>query len=88
MPQEQPQKRQKDKKNCVPKNNSKTKAEKLQNIFLFSDIFSKCKGDLLEVKDGNLKTHPALLENLVFLVEVCFPLPEILNFPSLYAGLI
>uniref|UniRef100_A0A8C3WYX8 N-alpha-acetyltransferase 25, NatB auxiliary subunit n=1 Tax=Catagonus wagneri TaxID=51154 RepID=A0A8C3WYX8_9CETA len=33
------------------------------------DIFSKCKGDLLEVKDGNLKTHPTRLENLVFLVE-------------------
>ncbi|XP_026980397.1 N-alpha-acetyltransferase 25, NatB auxiliary subunit isoform X2 [Sagmatias obliquidens] len=33
------------------------------------DVFSKCKGDLLEVKDGNLKTHPTLLENLVFLVE-------------------
>uniref|UniRef100_A0A452QZE0 N-alpha-acetyltransferase 25, NatB auxiliary subunit n=1 Tax=Ursus americanus TaxID=9643 RepID=A0A452QZE0_URSAM len=33
------------------------------------DVFSRCKGDLLEVKDGNLKTRPALLENLVFFVE-------------------
>ncbi|KAB1255852.1 N-alpha-acetyltransferase 25; NatB auxiliary subunit [Camelus dromedarius] len=33
------------------------------------DVFSKCKGDLLEVKGGNLKTHPTLLENLVFFVE-------------------
>nr|XP_012324827.1 N-alpha-acetyltransferase 25, NatB auxiliary subunit [Aotus nancymaae] len=33
------------------------------------DVFSKCKGDLLEVKDGNLKTHPTLLENLAFFVE-------------------
>lgn len=38
--------------------------------------------DLLEVKDGNLKTHPTLLENLVFLVEVCFcSLCEKLSFP-------
>uniref|UniRef100_A0A8D2H6M8 N-alpha-acetyltransferase 25, NatB auxiliary subunit n=1 Tax=Urocitellus parryii TaxID=9999 RepID=A0A8D2H6M8_UROPR len=33
------------------------------------DVFSRCKGDLLEVKDGNLKTHPTRLENLVFFVE-------------------
>lgn len=33
------------------------------------DVFTKCKGDLLEVKDGTLKTNPALLENLVFFVE-------------------
>ncbi|XP_012518872.1 PREDICTED: N-alpha-acetyltransferase 25, NatB auxiliary subunit [Propithecus coquereli] len=33
------------------------------------DVFSNCKGDLLEVEDGNLKTHPTLLENLVFFVE-------------------
>ncbi|KAM4827335.1 N-alpha-acetyltransferase 25, NatB auxiliary subunit isoform 3-T3 [Thomomys bottae] len=33
------------------------------------DVFSKCKGNLLEVKNGKLKTHPTLLENLVFFVE-------------------
>ncbi|KAG3278999.1 N-alpha-acetyltransferase 25, NatB auxiliary subunit isoform X4 [Ictidomys tridecemlineatus] len=33
------------------------------------DVFSRCKGDLLEVKNGNLKTHPTRLENLVFFVE-------------------
>lgn len=35
-----------------------------------------CKGELLEVKDGNVKTQPAVLENLVFFVEVCLHPPE------------
>ncbi|PNI64614.1 NAA25 isoform 7, partial [Pan troglodytes] len=48
--------------------------ERIENSFKslldqLKDVFSKCKGDLLEVKDGNLKTHPTLLENLVFFVE-------------------
>uniref|UniRef100_A0A8C3SW56 N-alpha-acetyltransferase 25, NatB auxiliary subunit n=1 Tax=Chelydra serpentina TaxID=8475 RepID=A0A8C3SW56_CHESE len=38
-------------------------------VFLFSDLFNKCKGDLMEVRDGILKTHPNILENLVFFVE-------------------
>ncbi|KAI1901151.1 hypothetical protein AGOR_G00057240 [Albula goreensis] len=33
------------------------------------EIFNKCKGDLLEVKDNQCKTQPSLLENLVFFVE-------------------
>lgn len=40
-----------------------------------TDILSKCKGDLLETKDGKLKTQPLLLENLIFFTEVsrlCF----------------
>lgn len=48
-------------------------------FFFFSDLFNKCKGDLIEVRDGTLKTHPNLLENLVFFVEVFFPL-ETRNF--------
>ncbi|XP_031193568.1 N-alpha-acetyltransferase 25, NatB auxiliary subunit isoform X1 [Mastomys coucha] len=36
---------------------------------LLKGVFSTCKGDLLEVKDGNVKTQPAVLENLVFFVE-------------------
>lgn len=36
-----------------------------------SGVFSTCKGELLEVTDGNMKTQPAVLENLVFFVEVC-----------------
>lgn len=32
-------------------------------------MFNKCKGDLIEVRDGTLKTQPNLLENLVFFVE-------------------
>lgn len=39
-----------------------------------TDLFNKCKGDLIEVRDGTLKTHPSLLENLVFFVEVFFAL--------------
>lgn len=50
----------------------KQNLNKTIKYFSVSDVFSKCKGDLLEVKDGNLKTHPTLLENLVFFVEVCF----------------
>uniref|UniRef100_A0A7M4FA43 N-alpha-acetyltransferase 25, NatB auxiliary subunit n=1 Tax=Crocodylus porosus TaxID=8502 RepID=A0A7M4FA43_CROPO len=34
-----------------------------------TDLFNKCKGDLIEVRDGILKTHPNVLENLVFFVE-------------------
>lgn len=48
------------------------KKNKTIKYFSVSDVFSKCKGDLLEVKDGNLKTHPTLLENLVFFIEVRF----------------
>uniref|UniRef100_A0A6I8NJH5 N-alpha-acetyltransferase 25, NatB auxiliary subunit n=1 Tax=Ornithorhynchus anatinus TaxID=9258 RepID=A0A6I8NJH5_ORNAN len=33
------------------------------------EVFNKCKGDLMEVKDGSLKTYPNTLENLVFFVE-------------------
>lgn len=36
---------------------------------LLKGVFSTCKGDLLEVTDGNVKTQPAVLENLVFFVE-------------------
>uniref|UniRef100_A0A5F9D4G5 N-alpha-acetyltransferase 25, NatB auxiliary subunit n=1 Tax=Oryctolagus cuniculus TaxID=9986 RepID=A0A5F9D4G5_RABIT len=48
--------------------------ERIQNglkslLEQLKDVFSKCKGDLLEVKGGSLKTHPTLLENLVFFVE-------------------
>uniref|UniRef100_A0A674ALQ0 N-alpha-acetyltransferase 25, NatB auxiliary subunit n=1 Tax=Salmo trutta TaxID=8032 RepID=A0A674ALQ0_SALTR len=36
------------------------------------DMLSRCKGDVLEMKDGRLTTRPALLETLVFFVEtVC-----------------
>ncbi|KAH0625639.1 hypothetical protein JD844_015229 [Phrynosoma platyrhinos] len=34
-----------------------------------TDQFNKCKGDLLEVREGSFKTHPNILENLVFFVE-------------------
>ncbi|XP_074868577.1 N-alpha-acetyltransferase 25, NatB auxiliary subunit isoform X1 [Carettochelys insculpta] len=34
-----------------------------------TDLSCKCKGDLMEVRDGILKTHPNILENLVFFVE-------------------
>uniref|UniRef100_A0AAR2L786 N-alpha-acetyltransferase 25, NatB auxiliary subunit n=1 Tax=Pygocentrus nattereri TaxID=42514 RepID=A0AAR2L786_PYGNA len=33
------------------------------------DTLNKCKGDLLEVKDGRCKAQPSLLENLVYFVE-------------------
>ncbi|KAL6472506.1 hypothetical protein MHYP_G00186940 [Metynnis hypsauchen] len=33
------------------------------------DMLNKCKGDLLEVKDGRCKAQPSLLENLVYFVE-------------------
>ncbi|XP_027269297.1 N-alpha-acetyltransferase 25, NatB auxiliary subunit isoform X2 [Cricetulus griseus] len=36
---------------------------------LLKGVFSTCKGELLEVTDGNVKTQPAILENLVFFVE-------------------
>uniref|UniRef100_A0A670ITR6 N-alpha-acetyltransferase 25, NatB auxiliary subunit n=1 Tax=Podarcis muralis TaxID=64176 RepID=A0A670ITR6_PODMU len=35
-----------------------------------TDQFNKCKGDLLEVREGRFRTHPNILENLVFFVEV------------------
>uniref|UniRef100_A0A8C1M0N4 N-alpha-acetyltransferase 25, NatB auxiliary subunit n=1 Tax=Cyprinus carpio TaxID=7962 RepID=A0A8C1M0N4_CYPCA len=39
------------------------------------DMLEKCKGDLLEVKDGQSKPQPFLLENLVYFVEsVCIVL--------------
>ncbi|KAF4108499.1 hypothetical protein G5714_011258 [Onychostoma macrolepis] len=39
------------------------------------DMLEKCKGDLLEVKDGQSKTQHFLLENLVYFVEtVCIVL--------------
>ncbi|XP_053135416.1 N-alpha-acetyltransferase 25, NatB auxiliary subunit isoform X2 [Hemicordylus capensis] len=34
-----------------------------------TDLFSKCKGNLIEVKEGSFQTHPHILENLVFFVE-------------------
>lgn len=39
-------------------------------LFLSTEILNKCKGDLLEMKEGKLKTRPSLLENLIFFVEV------------------
>ncbi|KAJ8287131.1 hypothetical protein GJAV_G00048000 [Gymnothorax javanicus] len=42
---------------------------------LLQEMFSKCKGDLLEVNGSHCKTRPSLLENLVFFVEtVCIVL--------------
>ncbi|XP_028830383.1 N-alpha-acetyltransferase 25, NatB auxiliary subunit isoform X1 [Denticeps clupeoides] len=38
-------------------------------IVQLQEILSKCKGDLLEVKDGQCKAQPSLLERLVFFVE-------------------
>ncbi|XP_076020070.1 N-alpha-acetyltransferase 25, NatB auxiliary subunit isoform X2 [Genypterus blacodes] len=36
------------------------------------EMLNKCKGDVMEMKDGRLKMSPSLLENLVFFVEtVC-----------------
>lgn len=52
------------------------KENKGRKPFPPSGVFSTCKGELLEVKDGNVKTQPAVLENLVFFVEVCLRLPE------------
>ncbi|KAJ8260854.1 hypothetical protein COCON_G00165770 [Conger conger] len=44
-------------------------------IAQLQELFSKCKGDLLEVNGGHFKTQPSLLENLVFFVEtVCMVL--------------
>ncbi|XP_032085184.1 N-alpha-acetyltransferase 25, NatB auxiliary subunit isoform X1 [Thamnophis elegans] len=34
-----------------------------------TDQVNKCKGDLLEIREGSFKTHPHILENLVFFVE-------------------
>lgn len=44
-------------------------------LVLSAEILKKCRGDLLGMKDGKLKTQPSLLENLIFFVEVrrsCF----------------
>uniref|UniRef100_A0A673CTK8 N(alpha)-acetyltransferase 25, NatB auxiliary subunit n=1 Tax=Sphaeramia orbicularis TaxID=375764 RepID=A0A673CTK8_9TELE len=38
-------------------------------LSLSIEILNKCKGDLLEMKGGRLKTRSPLLENLVFFVE-------------------
>uniref|UniRef100_A0A3Q3GAB8 N-alpha-acetyltransferase 25, NatB auxiliary subunit n=1 Tax=Kryptolebias marmoratus TaxID=37003 RepID=A0A3Q3GAB8_KRYMA len=38
-------------------------------VVQLQDILSKCKGDLLEMKESKIKTHPSLLENLIFFVE-------------------
>ncbi|XP_019711940.1 N-alpha-acetyltransferase 25, NatB auxiliary subunit [Hippocampus comes] len=36
------------------------------------EMLTKCKGDLLDMKEGKLKIRPSLLENLIFFVEtVC-----------------
>ncbi|XP_006804753.1 N-alpha-acetyltransferase 25, NatB auxiliary subunit [Neolamprologus brichardi] len=44
-------------------------------VVQLQEILNKCKGDLLEMKEGKLKTQPSLLENLVFFVEtVCIVL--------------
>uniref|UniRef100_A0A8C2FRJ2 N-alpha-acetyltransferase 25, NatB auxiliary subunit n=1 Tax=Cyprinus carpio TaxID=7962 RepID=A0A8C2FRJ2_CYPCA len=44
-------------------------------LHAFPDMLEKCKGDLLEVKDGQSKPQPFLLENLVYFVEsVCIVL--------------
>ncbi|XP_048370358.1 N-alpha-acetyltransferase 25, NatB auxiliary subunit isoform X1 [Sphaerodactylus townsendi] len=34
-----------------------------------TDLFSTCKGDLLEVREGSFMVHPNILENLVFFLE-------------------
>ena len=39
-------------------------------LVLSAEILNKCRGDLLEMKEGKLKTQPSLLENLIFFVEV------------------
>lgn len=44
-------------------------------LVLSAEMLNKCRGDLLGMKDGKLKTQPSLLENLIFFVEVrpsCF----------------
>uniref|UniRef100_A0A665UD52 N-alpha-acetyltransferase 25, NatB auxiliary subunit n=1 Tax=Echeneis naucrates TaxID=173247 RepID=A0A665UD52_ECHNA len=38
-------------------------------VVQLQEILNKCKGDLLEMKESKLKTHPSLLENLIFFVE-------------------
>lgn len=38
-------------------------------VVQLQEILNKCRGDLLEMKEGKLKTQPSLLENLVFFVE-------------------
>uniref|UniRef100_A0A8C4GP80 N-alpha-acetyltransferase 25, NatB auxiliary subunit n=1 Tax=Dicentrarchus labrax TaxID=13489 RepID=A0A8C4GP80_DICLA len=44
-------------------------------VVQLQDILNKCKGDLLEMKEGKLKTWPYLLETLIFFVEtVCIVL--------------
>ncbi|KAE8285398.1 N-alpha-acetyltransferase 25, NatB auxiliary subunit [Larimichthys crocea] len=44
-------------------------------VVQLQEILNKCKGDLLDMKEGKLKTWPSLLENLIFFVEtVCIVL--------------
>ncbi|XP_011603060.1 N-alpha-acetyltransferase 25, NatB auxiliary subunit isoform X1 [Takifugu rubripes] len=44
-------------------------------VVQLQEILNTCRGDLLEMKDGKLKTQPSLLENLIFFVEtVCIVL--------------
>nr|XP_033812407.1 N-alpha-acetyltransferase 25, NatB auxiliary subunit isoform X2 [Geotrypetes seraphini] len=48
--------------------------ERIQNSLKFlleqlKEMFKKSKGDLIEVRDGHFKTHPGILENLVFFAE-------------------
>ncbi|KAF7648446.1 hypothetical protein LDENG_00156870 [Lucifuga dentata] len=44
-------------------------------VVQLQEMLNRCKGDLLEMKDGRLKMSPSLLENLVFFVEtVCIVL--------------
>uniref|UniRef100_H3D7N0 N-alpha-acetyltransferase 25, NatB auxiliary subunit n=1 Tax=Tetraodon nigroviridis TaxID=99883 RepID=H3D7N0_TETNG len=38
-------------------------------VVQLQEILNKCRGDLLGMKDGKLKTQPSLLENLIFFVE-------------------
>lgn len=39
-------------------------------LFVSAEILNKCKGDVLELKEGKLKTQPFFLETLIFFVEV------------------
>ncbi|XP_008323859.1 N-alpha-acetyltransferase 25, NatB auxiliary subunit [Cynoglossus semilaevis] len=38
-------------------------------VVQLQEMLKKCQGDLLEMKEGKLKTRPTLLENLIFFVE-------------------
>uniref|UniRef100_A0A671UI09 N-alpha-acetyltransferase 25, NatB auxiliary subunit n=1 Tax=Sparus aurata TaxID=8175 RepID=A0A671UI09_SPAAU len=39
-------------------------------VVQLQEILNKCKGDVLELKEGKLKTQPSFLETLIFFVEV------------------